>query len=134
MKGIVFNVVEEIVTELFDADTWDHLLDEAKVDGSYTTLGNYGDHELEDIVAAACVATGQGREDLLRIIGRRALPKLCERVPDDVTRAPDPMTFIERVNSIIHPEVLKLYPGSVPPIFECQTNRRGHARSLLLAA
>jgi len=34
MKGIVFNLLEEIVVEHHDEDTWDDLLDEAGVDGS----------------------------------------------------------------------------------------------------
>lgn len=120
MKGIIFNVVEEVVTELFDAETWDQLLAEAQLDGAYTALGNYEDRELESILAAGCQALGQDRPGLLRIVGRRALEKLCDRVPDSLTSAPDPFTFIERVNSIIHPEVLKLYPGSMPPVFECE--------------
>lgn len=120
MKGIIFNVVEEVVTELFDAETWDQLLADARLDGAYTALGNYEDHELESILAAGCQALGQDRPGLLRIVGRRSLEKLSDRVPDSLTNAPDPFTFIERVNSIIHPEVLKLYPGSMPPVFECE--------------
>lgn len=120
MKGIIFNVVEEVVTELFDAATWDHLLQEADVDGSYTALGNYEEIELERIVAAGCAATGEDREGLLRIVGRRSLTKLCERVPASVISASDAFSFIESVNDIIHPEVLKLYPGSAPPVFECE--------------
>lgn len=119
MKGIIFNVVEEVVTELFDADTWDALLESAALEGSYTALGNYEDHELEGIVAAGCAATGETRDQLLQIVGQRALPKLCARVPAHLTAAADPFSFIERINLIIHPEVLKLYPGSVPPIFDC---------------
>lgn len=125
MKGIIFNVVEEVITDMFDADTWDHLLAEAAVDGSYTSLGNYPDHELESVVAAGCRATGETREDLLRTIGRRALPKLCARVADEVVDAPDPLTFIERVNDIIHPEVLKVYPEARPPVFVCERHRDG---------
>jgi hypothetical protein len=125
MKGIIFNVLEEVVTEMFDADTWDGLLEHAELDGTYTALGNYGDHELEGIVTAGCSATGHERDDLLLILGRRMLPKLCDRVPESVTQAADPFTFIENVNMIIHPEVLKLYPGAAPPAFECERTSDG---------
>lgn len=125
MKGIIFNVVEEVVIEMFDADVWDSLLAEADTDGSYTSLGNYPDHELEGIVAAGCRATGETREGLLRIVGRRALPKLCSRVPDHIVAAPHPFAFIERVNEIIHPEVLKIYPDARPPVFACQRHPDG---------
>ena len=120
MKGIIFNVIEEVVTDLFDHETWDELLRAADLEGAYTALGNYGDHEVEAIVAAGCSALGNSRDELLEVVGRKALPKLADRVPQSVTESPDAFSFIERVNMIIHPEVLKLYPGSVPPVFDCE--------------
>ena len=38
MKGIVFNLLEEVVTEAYGADAWDSLLDAAGLDGAYTSL------------------------------------------------------------------------------------------------
>ena len=35
MKGIVFNLLEEVVTREYSADTWDDLLEAAGVNGSY---------------------------------------------------------------------------------------------------
>jgi len=118
VKGVVFNVVEEVVTELYDADTWDDLLAAAGVDGAYTALGNYGDDELMAIVDAAVAATGLTPDDLWRTVGRLALPKLAARLPDLVAGAGDARSFLLAVNDIIHPEVRALYPESVPPVFE----------------
>lgn len=118
MKGVIFNVVQEVVEELFDTDTWDALLDTADLDGAYTALGDYADEELVAIVAAASAATGQGAEEVLRLVGHHGLPKLAERVPDSLTLADDPIAFIRQVNDIIHPEVLKIYPHAIPPAFE----------------
>lgn len=50
IKGIVFNLLEEIVSEQHGPDTWDALLDATEVDGSYTSLGNYPDEELLALV------------------------------------------------------------------------------------
>lgn len=125
MKGVIFNVVEEVIEELFDADTWDALLDAADVDGAYTALGDYADTELLGIVAAACAATGMTAEEVLRTVGHHALPKLASRVPDSLTDAPDAFSFIRKVNDIIHPEVLKIYPDSIPPAFEFEDHPDG---------
>ena len=132
MKGVIFNVVEEVVEDLFDTDTWDDLLDAAEVDGAYTALGDYADSELLSIVTAACAATGMTPEDLLRTVGHHALPKLASRVPESLTDAPDAFTFIRNVNDIIHPEVLKIYPDSIPPAFTFEDHPDGlvvHYRS-----
>lgn len=53
MKGVVFNIVEEFVTEGWSVDDWDDLLDEAGLDGAYTTLGTYPDAQLGALVEAA---------------------------------------------------------------------------------
>ena len=49
MKGVIFNAVEDAVERAFGADGWDDTLGRAKVDGSYTSLGNYDDEELAAI-------------------------------------------------------------------------------------
>lgn len=118
MKGVVFNVVEAVVTELYGADTWDDLLDAAGVEGAYTALGNYDDQEMLRIVDAAAGATGLAVDDLWRTVGRLALPKLAARLPDVVARTGDARSFLMGVNDIIHPEVRALYPEAVPPVFE----------------
>jgi len=125
MKGVIFNVVEEVVHDLFDADTWDDLLDASDLDGAYTALGDYADTELLAIVAAASKATGMTADDVLRTVGHHALPKLASRVPESLTDAPDAYSFIRKVNDIIHPEVLKLYPDAIPPLFTFEDHPDG---------
>jgi len=125
MKGVIFNVVEEVIGDLFSPDTWDDLLDDAEVDGAYTALGDYADTELLAIVSAACKATGLSAEEVLRTIGHHALPKLAARVPESIVDAPDPLSFIRKVNDIIHPEVLKIYPDAIPPAFAFEDHDDG---------
>ena len=125
MKGVIFNVVQEIIEDLFDSDTWDDLLDAADLDGAYTALGDYADGELLAIVAAASAATGQSAPDVLRLVGFHALPRLASRVPDSLVTANDAVSFIRQVNDIIHPEVLKIYPHAVPPAFEFEDHSDG---------
>ena len=56
MKGVVFNLLETVVTENYGADTWDDLLDAAGSDGVYTSLEPYDDADLFNIVTAASKA------------------------------------------------------------------------------
>ncbi|KAG1647766.1 hypothetical protein GQR58_030345 [Nymphon striatum] len=123
MKGVIFNVVQEVVEELFDTDTWDDLLEGAEVDGAYT--GDYADTELVAIVAQASKATGKSAEDVLRLVGYHGLPKLASRMPPSVTVATDAVSFIRQVNDLIHPEVLKIYPDAIPPAFQFEDHDDG---------
>jgi len=125
MKGVIFNVVQEVVEELFDAETWDGLLDAADVEGAYTSLGDYADDELVAIVAAASAATGKSADDVLRLVGYHGLPKLASRIPSTFTLAEEPIAFLRQVNDIIHPAVLKIYPSARPPVFEFEDHPDG---------
>ena len=43
MKRVVFNLLEAVVTRALGDDTWDALLEAARVDGAYTSLGSCPD-------------------------------------------------------------------------------------------
>ena len=115
MKGIVFNSVEEAVTELHGAETWDELVERAGVSGAYTALGSYPDEELLALVGAACELTGQQADDVLRVLGRHALPVLAAQVEELIDRDGHVFDFLASVHGIIHVEVRKLSPEATPP-------------------
>lgn len=125
MKGVVFNLLEETVVRAFGADTWDALLDRSGASGAYTSLGAYPDSELEALVAAAGAALSLDRDAVLRWFGTQAIPVLAELYPAFFSGAPDARTFVEGVNTIIHTEVRKLYPGAECPHFLIQTEATG---------
>ena len=117
MKGIVFNLLEEVVIQEFGPDVWDDLLDEAQVGGAYTSLGNYPDTDMNALVAAAAAKLGKPPEDVLRWFGQQAMPLLAKRYPSLFVQHTNSRSFVLSVNSIIHPEVRKLYPGADCPFF-----------------
>lgn len=118
MKGIVFNLLEEVVTREYGADTWDDLLDAAGVDGAFTSLGNYDDAVLFKLVGAASAALKLPAEAIVKWFGRRMLPLLADRYPTLFTPHKSARSFILSLNSVIHPEVRKLYPGADAPEFD----------------
>jgi hypothetical protein len=122
MKGIIFNLLEEVVTEQFGADTWDRLLDQAQVEGAFTSLGNYPDADLFKLVAAASAALNQTPDTVVRWFGVKALPILAKKYPVFFNRHQSTRPFILTLNDIIHPEVRKLYPGADTPEFDFDTS------------
>jgi len=118
MKGIIFNVVEEAVSNEFGSDTWDRLLEAAKVDGAYASVGAYPDEQLYSLVGAASQALKMPPDDVLRWLGTKILPLLAKRYPNFFRNHANARSFIVTLDSIVHPEVNKLYPGSETPKFD----------------
>src|SRR5262249_25116080 len=118
MKGVVFNLFEEVVSRSHGEDTWDALLDEAGLAGSYTSLGSYPDEDMSKLVFAASRALEMAPANLLRWVGRGAMPILVQRYPNFFSAYTSTRPFILSVNDIIHPEVRKIYPGADVPIFD----------------
>ena len=123
MKGIIFNLVEKIIVENYNEDTWDDLLDSAGLDGAYTSLGSYDDSDLFKIVNAASQALGMEPAAVVRMVGQRALPMMAELYPGFFTPHANTRSFVLALNDIIHPEVRKLYPGADVPVFDFDTRR-----------
>ncbi len=125
MKGVVFNLLEEAVLREFGAEMWDDLLDHADVQGAYTSLGNYSDDEIVALVNAAAARLGMTPADVLRWFGERAMPVLKERYPALFDKHTSSRSFVLSVNSIIHPEVRKLYAGASCPFFHFREGEGG---------
>jgi hypothetical protein len=117
MKGIVFNLLEQVVVNRHGEAAWDTLLDKTGFSGSYTSLGNYPDSEIEALVQAGSEALDLPPRDVLRWFGREAMPLLATHYPVFFTAHASTRSFVSSVNSIIHPEVRKLYTGAGCPHF-----------------
>ena len=121
MKGVLFNAVEEAVSRQWGADFWDDLLTAANLDGAYTALGNYPDGQLVALATAAADRLDAPIEDVLRTLGRvtfRSLLTRYEGFHGNVHGEPASLReFLTTVNDLIHPQVLKLYPGASVPRF-----------------
>lgn len=125
MKGIVFNVLEEVVVQQFSQDVWEDLIDKAEVSGAYTSLGSYDDAELSSLVAAAAATLGKTPGEVLRWFGQSAMPLLAVHYPSLFESHQSSRDFVLSVNKIIHPEVRKLYAGASCPYFHFQPSEGG---------
>ena len=122
MKGIVFNLLEEVVSHDYGEEVWDDLLEAATVEGAYTSLGSYPDEDLLKLVGAASSVLDLPADEIVRWFGRSAIPLLAGKYPDFFAPHDSARSFVLTLNSIIHPEVRKLYPGADVPVFDYDTS------------
>ena len=125
VKGIVFNLLREVVVRNYSEDVWDDLIDDAGVGGAYTSLGSYPDAEMEALVGAASKRLGLPRNAVLRWFGQQAMPLLFEHYPAFFEGHDTARSVILSVNDIIHVEVRKLYVGAECPHFQFREDDDG---------
>lgn len=125
MKGIIFNLLEDVVSRHHGEAAWEKLLDQAGVSGAYTSLGSYPDGELERLVQTAADTLSISPGECLRWFGRAAMPLLAERYPAFFTGHRTTLPFLISVNDIIHPEVRKIHPGAHCPVFRFEQTADG---------
>lgn len=118
MKGIIFNVLEEVVVANYGEKVWDDLLAAAGSSGVYTSLGSYPDDEMMGLVKAASEALGKPPGDVVRWFGRQAMPRFAQRYPAFFAAHGSTRSFVLALNTIIHPEVRKIYTGAHCPHFD----------------
>lgn len=128
MKGIIFNLLEEVVIRRHGEAAWDDFLDKTGLGGAYTSLGSYPDSELAALLAAVADALGLSAQDALRWFGQEAMPLLAERYPAFFAGHRTTLPFLLSVNDIIHPEVRKIHPGAQCPAFRFEHGPDGALR------
>ncbi|HLE56119.1 MAG TPA: heme NO-binding domain-containing protein [Rhodothermia bacterium] len=117
MKGIIFDLLEQVVSDAYGAATWDTLLESAGLDGAYTAVGSYPDEQLGALVAAAATALTIEPDTLVRWFGRECIPILANKYPAFFDPHTTTRSFLMTLNEVIHPEVRKLFPGAYAPSF-----------------
>jgi hypothetical protein len=132
MKGIIFNLLEEVVTTYKGEGVWEKILEGAGADGAYTSLGNYSDDEFVKLLGALSRQSGESDREVLKWFGHRSMPFLAERYPEFFTAHKSLRSFLLSLNDVIHAEVRKLYPGSDVPVFEFETPPGAAAHDTLI--
>jgi hypothetical protein len=123
MKGIVFNLLSEMVEEKFGLQAWDAVLDKAGSEGLYVATETYADEELLALVAAGSELTGIPANDLVRAFGQFMIPRFAEHYSVFFEGHANLKEFLLTVDSVIHVEVRKLYPEAGLPEFTYDDGR-----------
>ena len=119
MQGIIFTTLAEMIEEKFDLRTLQIILDKAQLeDDAFVSTSIYPDSSLVRIVESASEVSGIAVPDLVRSYGEYLFGHFVEMHEDMIIEAGNLKNFLLQIDSVIHVEVSKLYPGSSLPIFE----------------
>ena len=118
MKGIIFNLVEDVVRRDHGDDYWDDVVDDSGLTAAYTSLGTYPDHELETLAGVVAAREQLPPTAVVRHVGHQGVAMLAARYPAFFDAHADVRSFLLSLNTEVHPEVRRLYPGAVIPEFE----------------
>ena len=117
MKGVVFNLLNEMVEERFGFEAWESLLEATGSDGVFVATESYPDEELLALVGAASEATGIAVPDLVRAFGTYMVPRFREHYPKFFEDHTHLRSFLLTVDQVILVEVRKLMPDAGLPEF-----------------
>lgn len=122
MKGIVFCEFLELIETKFSMDMVDNIINDAQPPsgGSYTAVGTYEHTEMVNLVSALSTRTGIGLKDLLNLFGEHLFGRFVNLYPHFFINMNDSFQFLAGIDSIIHTEVLKLYPDAQLPKFNIE--------------
>lgn len=123
MKGIVFNIFSDLVTDNFGLDTWDDLVERTKPpsDAIYTSADVYPDEELVAYVTELSKITGAAAPELVRTFGVYMMHRFKQIHPEFMEQH-TAKSFLESVHSRIHVEVKKLHPDTLLPDFQYESH------------
>jgi hypothetical protein len=117
MKGVIFNLVEDVVRREHGDAFWDDVIDGSGVSGAYTSLGTYADGELESLAIHVGERVGADPASVVRHVGHEGIAMLAERYPEFFEPHVDARSFLLSLNTVVHPEVRRLFPGAMVPEF-----------------
>jgi len=117
MRGVVFTEFLEMVEDVHSLEMVDTIIAEAAPPhgGAYTAVGTYPAQEMGALVGALSRHSGQPAPELLRGFGAHIFNRFSILYPAFFEGVDDTFRFLESIESVIHIEVMKLYPDAELP-------------------
>lgn len=119
MKGIIFNLLEDFVTETWGDSAYDDLASQCDLETTepFVGPGTYPDKDLVTLATAVAEKAALPLPDALRAFAAHSFPKLAKKYPVFLDSQPDARSFLRSVEGVIHVEVRKLFPEARTPRF-----------------
>ncbi len=118
MKGIVFNIFEDFISNTFDLSTYNKVLDESEMsDHVFVGPESYEDSAFLSLVSSAVKISGLDMDVAVKAFGKFSFGKLVTKLSYITDDYDNPTSLLLDLDRIIHVEVRKLYPGAVTPDF-----------------
>lgn len=120
MKGVVFTEFTDMVETKFGLVISDEMIEKSTLPtgGAYTTVGTYNHQDLLKMVENLSIITKISKKDLTIAFGTFLFGRFYNIYPYFFSDVKCSFDFLDRIESYIHPEVLKLYPDAQLPKFE----------------
>lgn len=119
MKGVIFNILEELVIDTAGITTWNSILQTLQLGGIYTAGQSYPDEELMALVQEISQRLQKPIPDVVAHFGEYLFIQLNSRYPEFTTQQPDLRSFLKSIHDVIHVEVQKLYESPNLPTISC---------------
>jgi hypothetical protein len=118
MKGIIFNMLEDMVVSQCGMQVWNELLAKhAPSDRVYLSAKSYAEDELFGMVQDVAQRLNLPAQEVVKAFGRFLFGGLASRHDDVVKRFSDFSSLVLGIHDVIHLEVNKLYhEPSLPTI------------------
>ena len=118
MQGLIFTALAEMIEEKFGLLALQKVLDTATIeDDAFVSTSIYPDSSLVRLVEAASDVSGIAVPDLVKAYGEYLFAHFVKLHEAMILESESLKDFLLRIDSVIHVEVSKLYPGSSLPIF-----------------
>jgi hypothetical protein len=120
MKGIVFSAFNDMVEQRIGIDMWESLLDSVKPESGemYTSIEDFSDQELLDMVTALSHKTGTPVTELIEAFGQHLFHSLAFKHSVFTDEKLYLMDFLKSIESVIHRDVRNLYQNPKPASIE----------------
>ncbi len=130
MKGIIFTTLNDMLQERHGVSFWEQVLHDVgpASGGIYTSVEDYPDAELFQLVTRAAELLGTGTNALVQDFGHYLFATLARRYPVFVRDQPEFFGFIKSIDGVIHKEVKKLYHNPNLPSMQCEQIDESHLR------
>lgn len=115
VKGIVFTILQDVIVEEFGEDAWDDIVARAGVDGAYTAIATYSDHEFDRVVNATADHLGTDRRQALVTAGRLGVPRLLGHDRALLDNCDTWLDTLRRANDEFHASARHVYPDAQLP-------------------
>ncbi|MFT4679130.1 MAG: hypothetical protein ACI9RU_001902 [Litorivivens sp.] len=122
MKGIVITQFLEMVEDRHGLELADKLLssDGLSTNGGFTSVGTYPHQDAGILMTAFGKSQKKDISQVLLEYGKFLFGRFASNYPNFFHEGQEFFAFLESVETVIHPQVLKLYPDAQLPRFETE--------------
>ncbi|GAA0228989.1 hem-NO-binding protein [Marinomonas primoryensis] len=102
MKDILYNMIEEMVTNHFGMQIWNDKLDTAATEGADTAEQSYPSTHLFELVDITCEKSNLLSERIIETLGECTFHRLHNRNLSFLEKEPTLKPYLRSIESVIH--------------------------------